>query len=88
MKSKVMIGIVVVLLTLGLGSLYVNDAATMEQAIVVQEYLKDFCRLHNEYPEYEQLEGRFPELYRDQEWYYWPNETQTLAAFQYPMTLP
>jgi hypothetical protein len=88
MKSKVWIGIVAVLLMLGVGSLYVNDAATMEQAGVVQAYLQDYCRLHNEYPDYETLESRFPELYPDQQWYYWPNESLTAAAFQYPMTLP
>jgi hypothetical protein len=88
MKSKIWIGIAAALFTLGVGTLYVNDSATVEQAIVAEEYLKDYCRLHNEYPDYEKLESRFPDLYPDQEWYYWPNETLTIATFQYPMTLP
>ena len=82
------IGIIVVLILYGVGKLYVKDSATVENAIIVEDYLKDFCRVHNRYPEIEKLENRFPELYPNQEWYYWPNETLTVATFQYPMTLP
>ena len=88
MKSKIWIGIVVVLLLFGVGKLYVKDSATVEQAIIVEEYLKDYCRARNSYPEKEKVENRFPELYPNREWYYWPNETRTVATFQYPMTLP
>ena len=88
MKPKIWIGIVVVLILFGVGKLYVKDSATVEQAIIVEEYLKDYCRVHNSYPEIEKLENRFPELYPNREWYYWPNETWTVATFQYPMTLP
>ena len=88
MKPKIWIGIVVALLLLVVGRLYVRDSATAEQALVVQAYLKDYCQIHNRYPEYERLESEFPELYPDREWYYWPNETLTNATFQYPMTLP
>jgi hypothetical protein len=88
MKPKIWIGIVVVLLLLGGRTLYVRDSATVEQAIVVEEYFKDYCRLHNGYPEYEKVENQFSELYPNREWYYWPNETFSVATFQYPMTLP
>lgn len=88
MKPKTWISIIIVLLLLGVGTLYVRDSATVEQAIVVEEYFKDYCRLHNGYPDYKKVETRFPELYRDREWYYWPNETLSVATFQYPMTLP
>ena len=60
----------------------------MEQAIIVEEFLKEYCREHNRYPEIEKIETHFPELYSNREWYYWPNETWTVATFQYPMTLP
>ena len=88
MKPGIWIGIVVFLLLVGVGKLYVKDSATIAQAIVVDKYLKEFCRLHNIYPEHEQMENQFPELYPNQEWYYWPNETLSVATFQYPMTLP
>ena len=88
MKPKIWIGIIGILLLLGVGTLYVKDSATVEQAIAVEEYLKDYCRSHNGYPEYGVVENQFPELYPNQEWYYWPNETWTVATFQYPMTLP
>ncbi len=88
MKTKILIGIIVVLILFGVAKLYVKDSATVEQAIIVEEYLKNYCRVHNSYPEIEKLESQFPELYPNQEWYYWPNETWTIATFQYPMTLP
>lgn len=88
MKPKFWIGIVAVLILFGVGKLYLKDSATVEQAIIVEEYLKDYCRAHNSYPEIEKLENQFPELYPNQEWYYWPNDTWTVATFQYPMTLP
>ena len=87
MKPKILI-VVVALLFLGFGTLYVRDSATVEQAIVVEEYFKNYCRLHNGYPEYKKVENQFPELYPYREWYYWPNETLSVATFQYPMTLP
>jgi len=85
---RLWIGIFIVLFLLAFGKLYVNDSATAEQALVVEEYLKDYCHLHNSYPEYKMIENRFPKQYIYQEWYYWPNETLTNATFQYPMTLP
>lgn len=89
MKPGAWIGILIIILLLsGFGKLYLNDAATVEQALIVEEYFKDYCQLHNSYPEKEMVENRFPELYPDREWYYWPNETWTTATFQYPMTLP
>lgn len=88
MTSKIWIGIFAATLALGVGTLYVSDSATVAQANEVEAYLQDYCREHNEYPDYEKVEGRFPELYPNQEWYYWPSETLTSAAFQYPMTLP
>ena len=88
MKPRIWIGIVVVLLLLGVGKLYVIDSATVEQAIIGEAYFKDYCRLHNSYPEIEKVENRFPELYPNREWNYWPNETWSVATFQYPMTLP
>jgi hypothetical protein len=88
MKSRILIGIAVVLLLSGLGGLYMKDSATVEQALVVEKFFKDYCRQHNSYPELETIEKNFPELYPEREWYYWPNETRTVASFQYPMTLP
>ena len=90
MKLTTWIGIavVVVLLLFAIGNLYVKDSATVEQAIIVEKYIKDYCRAHNKYPEFENVENQFPKLYPNQEWYYWPNETWTVATFQYPMTLP
>jgi len=85
---RLWIGIFIVLFLLAFGKLYVNDSATAEQALVVEEYLKDYCHLHNSYPEYQMIENRFSQQYIYQEWYYWPNETLTNATFQYPMTLP
>ena len=58
MKSKIWIGIVVVLLLFGVGKLYVKDSATVEQAIIVEEYLKDYCRARNSYPEKEKVENQ------------------------------
>lgn len=88
MKPKIWIGIIVILLLLGGGKLYLNDSTTVAQALIVEEYFKDYCRLHNSYPASETLKNRFPELYTRREWYYWPNKTWTVATFQYPMTLP
>ena len=65
-----------------------KDSATVEQALVVEKFFKDYCRQHNSYPELETIEKNFPELYPEREWYYWPNEPRTVASFQYPMTLP
>lgn len=88
MGSKILIGIVVISLLLGVGILYMRDSATVEQALRVEEFFEEYCRLNNSYPEIEALENKFPALYPDGEWYYWPNETRTVATFQYPMTLP
>ena len=88
MKPKIWIGMVIILLFLGVGKLYLKDSATVEQALIVEEYLKDFCRQHNRYPELETVVNRFPDLFANREWFYWPNETWTRASFQYPMTLP
>jgi hypothetical protein len=88
MRLKIFIGISVVLLLLGLGRIYMKDSATVERALLVKKFFKDYCRKHNRYPEFETLEKNFPELYPNSEWYYWPNETLTTASFQYPMTLP
>jgi len=88
MNRKIGIGVIVILILVGIGRLYVKDSATVEQALVVEAYIKDYCRQHNSYPMYDELEKQFPELYPNREWYYWPNETWTVATFQYPMTLP
>ena len=86
--SKISFGIVVILLLFGVGRLYMQDSATVEQALLVEKFLEDYCRLNNSYPEIEALENKFPEFHSAGEWYYWPNETRTAATFQYPMTLP
>ena len=88
MGVKIIIGIAIGLLLLGFGGLYVKDSATVEQARILEKFLKDYCRQKKSYPELEIVEKQFPELYPDQEWYYWPNESRTVATFQYPMTLP
>lgn len=88
MKSKISVAIVVALILFGVGRLYVRDAATVEQAVLVEQFLQEYCRQHGRYPDISTLESQFPELYPDGEWYYWPNEAHSLAAFQYPMTLP
>ena len=88
MGLKLITGIAIALLLVGLGGLYMKDTATVEQAIIVEKFFKDYCRQHNRYPESEIVEKKFPELYPDRDWYYWPNESRTLASFQYPMTLP
>lgn len=88
MKTKLYIGIVVVLFLLGVGKLYVKDSSTVAQAHIVESYIKDYCRLYNSYPKYETIEAQYPQLFPKQEWYYWPNETWATATFQYPMTLP
>ncbi len=86
--TKILLGIVVVLILFGLVKLYSRDSATVEQALLVEKYIKDYCQTHNRYPEIEKLESQFSHLYPNQEWFYWPNETWTAASFQYPMTLP
>ena len=88
MKTIILIGVTVVLLLLGLGRFYMKDSATVEQALLVEKFFQDYCRQHSKYPEFETVKNKFPELYPDREWYYWPNETRTVASFQYPMTLP
>ena len=88
MKPKIWIGIVVIISFLGFVKIYVTDSTTVEQALIIEKYLKDQCRLHNSYPKFETVEKRFPELYPNLDWYYWPNETWSTATFQYPMTLP
>lgn len=88
MYRKIRIGIVIILVSVGIGMLYVKDSATVERAIVVEAYFKDYCLQRNSYPKYEEVEKQFPDLYPNQEWYYWPNETWTVATFQYPVTLP
>lgn len=88
MILKIVIGIAVALLLLGVGKLYVKDSGTVKQAILVEKFFINYCRQHNSYPELETVEKNFPELYPEREWYYWPNETRTVASFQYPMTLP
>lgn len=81
-------GVVVLLLAAGILILYAIDSATVKQAVVVDQYLKDYCLSHNSYPAYATLESAFPELYPNGEWFYWPNESLSVASFQYPMTLP
>ena len=88
MRLKILIGLCAALLLLGLGRIYMKDSQTVEQAYLVEKFFKDYCRQHNSYPEKETVENKFPKLYPDREWYYWPNETRTIASFQYPMTLP
>ena len=88
MRTKVSIGIAIILLLLVVGRLYLKDSAAVAQALLVEKFFKDYCQLHKSYPEIETVENSFPELYPDREWYYWPNEARTLASFQYPMTLP
>ncbi len=88
MKIKTLIGLIVVLILFGIVKLYIKDASTVEEAIIVNEYLIDYCKAQNSYPELEKLIIQFPELYPNQDWYYWPNETMTMASFQYPMSLP
>lgn len=88
MKLKLMFSVAIILVSLGIVKLYINDSATVEQAGIVEEYLKEYCRQHNSYPKFETVVEQFPQLYPDHEWYYWPNETWTTATFQYPMTLP
>jgi len=88
MAFKISIGIVLFLLLVGGGSLYLKDSATVEQALQVEEFLTDYCRLNKRYPEIQALENKFPALYPGGEWYYWPDEARTSATFQYPMTLP
>jgi len=90
MKHSLWMGIVLVLVLFLLGAyrVYQSDSATVEQAIIVDKYFKDYCRQHKRYPEIVKVKKRFPELYPNQEWYYWPNKTLTNASFQYPMTLP
>ena len=87
MGLKISIGIVVVLLLPGVVNLYLKDSAAVEQALLVEKFFEDYCRLNKSYPEIEALENKFPELYPGRGWYYWPNETRTVATFQYPMTL-
>jgi len=88
MILKIVIGISVVLFSFGLGRLFIKDSGTVTQALLVEKFFKDYCQQHNSYPGIETVEKNFPELYPDREWYYWPNETRTVASFQYPMTLP
>lgn len=87
-KPGIWVGGFVVLLTLWVGTLYLDDARTVEQAIQVQDYLKGYCAEHGVYPESETLQLRFPALFPDQEWYYWPDGDYTRGAFQYPMSVP
>jgi hypothetical protein len=84
MMTKISIGITILLLLLGVGGLYLKDSAAVEQALLVETFFEDYCQLHKSYPEIETVENNFPELYP----HYWPNEAQTVASFQYPMTLP
>ena len=93
-KSKVMdkIGIVVAGLVMALvltliWKLYLRDSETVQKAIVVEAFFHDFCAKNNRYPSYEEVKGKFPDLYNGKEWYYWPNEELTAATFQYPVTL-
>ena len=88
MGLKIIIGIGIALLLLGFGKLYLRDSRTVEQALILESFFKDYCRKHNKYPEPGVVEENFPELYPGREWYYWPNESRTLATFQYPMMLP
>ena len=88
MRIKISIGIAIILLILVVGRLYLKDSATVEQALLVEKFFEDYCQLHKNYPEIETVENRFPELYLDGEWHYWPNEARTAASFQYPVTLP
>ncbi|MCB1685746.1 MAG: hypothetical protein R3E82_22845 [Pseudomonadales bacterium] len=60
----------------------------MAQADRVQDYLREFCTEHGVYPAAATLQAQFPELFPDQEWYYWPDRDHASAAFQYPMSLP
>jgi hypothetical protein len=88
MRTKISIGIAIILLLLVFGRLYLKDSAAVEQALLVEKFFEDYCQLHKSYPEIETVENYFPELYPDREWHYWPNEARTVASFQYPMTLP
>ena len=88
MPMKVLVAIAIALLLLGVGKIYLEDSASVDQARVVLVYIKDHCRAHNAYPEFEEVEQQFPKLFPGREWYYWPNETLTAGTIQYPMTLP
>lgn len=88
MKRRAWIGIVAVLFLTGIGNIYVRDSATVSQALIVEAWVREYCQLHDTYPRYEAIETRFPHLYPNREWHYWPNETGSRATFQYPMTLP
>tara|TARA_R110002096_G_scaffold213735_3_gene401227 strand:+ start:551 stop:907 length:357 start_codon:yes stop_codon:yes gene_type:complete len=79
---------IITLLLFAVGRLYIKDATSVEQAIIVEEYIKDYCRNYNHYPKTEYLVNQFPDLFQNNDWYYWPNQTWTVATFQYPMTLP
>lgn len=90
MKAGLWIAVAVVLTVAlaGVGRLYARDAATVAQALLVEDYFRQYCGTHRRYPGYETLAARFPNLYPDAEWYYWPGESGTTGTFQYPMTLP
>lgn len=88
MRIKIIAGILVALFLLGFGRLYIEDSATVEQALLLEKFFKTYCQQHKSYPDFEIVANNFPELYPNREWYYWPNESRTIATFQYPMTLP
>jgi hypothetical protein len=88
MKLIVPIGVVIALILLGIGSMYVRDSNSVENALILEKFLKDYCREHGSYPDQNTVENRFPELQPGNEWYYWPSETRSVATFQYPMLLP
>ncbi len=88
MLSKIFIGIIICLLIIGISILYMKDSTTAKEALLVEKYIKGYCQQHKHYPKIEMLENKFPTLYPNNEWYYWPNDAHTLATFQYPMTLP
>jgi hypothetical protein len=87
MKIIIWLGFVALLL-LVVGQLYIKDSRSIEKAIIVEGYLKEYCYTNGRYPNVVNLENQFSKLFPNHDWYYWPNETWTKATFQYPMTLP
>ncbi|XOV82478.1 MAG: hypothetical protein ACFHXK_16660 [bacterium] len=76
------------LLLVGIGLLYRADSATVADAEDVLSFMLDYCKTHGAYPDTKNLNTAYPELFAQQDWYYWPNDTFTQATYQYPMTLP
>jgi hypothetical protein len=87
---KIVILLIVLLMVVGLRSLYQRDSVNLEKARLVLKEIKKICDSDGIYPN----ESQFREILKmkavkdPEEWYLFTAENRQKGSFQYPMNLP